>query len=64
VTPAAPAGRSGGTGGGGDGTSTRSKSRRTAPSVNSGSTGPPVGSKRDHEDGIEEDAPAAKKVCS
>lgn len=56
------AGSSGGAGGVA-GNSTRSKSRRTAPSVNSGSTGPPVGSKRGHEVGSDEAAPAAKKVC-
>jgi hypothetical protein len=52
---------SGGVGGAG-GNSTPSKSRRTAPSVNSGSTGPPVGTKRGHEDGSDEGAPAGKKV--
>jgi hypothetical protein len=40
----------------------RSKSRRTAPSVNSGSTGPPLGAKRALEAGDEE-CMAAKKVC-
>jgi hypothetical protein len=40
----------------------RSKSRRTAPSVNSGSTGPPLGAKRALEAEDEERLPA-KKVC-
>lgn len=59
---AGAAGRSGGGAGGAAGNSTRSKSRRTAPSVNSGSTGPPVGTKRGHDAGSDEAAPAAKKV--
>jgi hypothetical protein len=40
----------------------RSKSRRTAPSVNSGSTGPPLGAKRALEAGDDEECMPAKKV--
>jgi len=44
------------------GNSTRSKSRRTAPSVNSGGTGPPLGTKRGLEATAEADTQPAKKV--